>query len=58
MLKQRNSLKKITLATDLGFVSETVQSALEDSDILVLEANHDLKLLQNGQYPWSLKKRI
>ena len=35
-----------------------MQSALEDSDILVLEANHDLKLLQNGQYPWSLKKRI
>ena len=50
--------EKITLATDLGFVSETVQTALESSDILVLEANHDLKLLQNGQYPWSLKKRI
>lgn len=33
-------------------------SSLEGSDILVLEANHDLKLLQNGQYPWTLKKRI
>ena len=56
--KTKKFTEKITLATDLGFVSETVQSALEDSDILVLEANHDLKLLQNGQYPWSLKKRI
>lgn len=54
----RKITEKITLATDLGFVSETVQTALEGSDILVLEANHDLKLLQNGQYPWSLKKRI
>lgn len=56
--KTKKFTEKITLATDLGFVSETVQSALENSDILVLEANHDLKLLQNGQYPWSLKKRI
>lgn len=50
--------EKITLATDLGFVSETVQNALENSNTIILEANHDLKLLQNGQYPWSLKKRI
>lgn len=50
--------EKITLATDLGFVNENVLSSLEGSDILVLEANHDLKLLQNGQYPWTLKKRI
>lgn len=51
-------LKKFTLATDLGFVSEPVKTALEGSDIIVLEANHDVNLLQNGQYPWSLKKRI
>lgn len=50
--------QKITLATDLGFVSDSVKTELEASDTLILEANHDLNLLQNGQYPWSLKKRI
>ena len=49
---------KITLATDLGFATDAVQQALDGSDILVLEANHDINLLQNGAYPWHLKKRI
>ena len=47
------TIEKFTLATDLGFVSETVKMALDGSDIMVLEANHDVNLLQNGQYPWS-----
>lgn len=50
--------EKITLATDLGFVNETVKQALDASDKLIIEANHDINMLQNGQYPWSLKKRI
>lgn len=48
----------ITLATDLGFATDTVKKALDNSDILILEANHDINLLQNGSYPWNLKKRI
>lgn len=56
---QKSTIKnKITLATDLGFVSNSVKEELEASHTLILEANHDLNLLQNGQYPWSLKKRI
>lgn len=47
-----------TLATDLGFVSTAVQSAL-NSDILVLESNYDPELLhQNRKYPPFLKARI
>ncbi len=49
---------KCTLATDLGFVSSTVQEALEGADVLVLEANHDPGILKNGSYPWPLKQRI
>lgn len=49
---------KITLATDLGFATDTVHKAMDCSDILILEANHDINLLQNGTYPWNLKKRI
>lgn len=49
---------KCSLATDLGFVTETVKKALAMSDILVLESNHDLEMLRQGAYPWSLKRRI
>ena len=46
------------IATDLGFVTSSVQAALEDADIMVLEANHDPELLKQGSYPWPLKRRI
>ena len=47
-----------TVATDLGFVTSSVQAAIEGADVLVLEANHDPELLRNGSYPWALKRRI
>lgn len=47
-----------TIATDLGVVTDTVQNAIEDSDVLILEANHDMDMLRKGRYPWSLKRRI
>lgn len=46
------------IATDLGFVTGSVQSALEGADVMVLEANHDPGLLKKGTYPWALKRRI
>lgn len=49
---------KCSVATDLGFATETVKKALSLSDIMVLEANHDIDMLKNGAYPWFLKKRI
>lgn len=50
--------RKCCLATDLGFVTDSVKQALDGSDTLVLEANHDLDMLRNGSYPWPLKRRI
>lgn len=49
---------KCTVATDLGFVTSSVQKALDNSDVLVLEANHDVDLVKNGMYPQYLKQRI
>ena len=49
---------KCTVATDLGFVTDGVRSAMEGSDVLVFEANHDLAMLRKGPYPWPLKQRI
>ena len=50
--------RKCTVATDLGFVTDEVRSAMEGSDVLVFEANHDLAMLRKGPYPWPLKQRI
>ncbi len=50
--------RKCTVATDLGFVTDTVRSAMEGADVLVFEANHDRQMLRQGPYPWPLKQRI
>ena len=50
--------KKVTLATDIGHVTDTIRESLADSDLLLLEANHDVDMLKRGGYPWALKQRI
>ena len=49
---------KITVATDIGHMTRTVLNACKGSDILVLEANHDLDMLLNGPYSPFLKQRV
>ncbi len=50
--------EKLGVATDLGFVTDSVKEALIGSDALIFESNHDLEMLKGGAYPWSLKQRI
>lgn len=50
--------QKCVLATDMGIVTDIVEQALADTDVLVLESNHDVQMVQNGPYPTFLKKRI
>jgi len=50
--------EKLSLATDLGYVSDKVRRAIIDSDVLVLESNHDTEMLRMGRYPWNIKRRI
>ncbi|KXG73920.1 MBL fold metallo-hydrolase [Thermotalea metallivorans] len=49
---------KISVATDLGYVDDRIKAEIQDSDLLVLESNHDVEMLKMGKYPWYLKKRI
>lgn len=49
---------KLSLATDLGYVSDMVRRSIIDSDVLVLESNHDPEMLRMGRYPWNIKRRI
>ena len=49
---------KLGVATDLGRPTAQVRHALAESDLLILEANHDPSLLHQGPYPPSVKSRI
>jgi len=50
--------KKVTVATDIGHISLELLNCFEDSDLLLLESNHDVEMLKVGKYPWPLKRRI
>lgn len=50
--------RKLAVATDLGFVSTLVEHSLRDSDLVVIESNHDVEMLKRGPYTWELKQRI
>ena len=49
---------KIGIATDLGIATAMVKAHLKGCTLLILEANHDEKMLINGPYPWPVKQRI
>ncbi len=50
--------RTIGVATDLGYVPESIKWHLRATDFLLLEANHDLEMLKVGPYPWSVKQRV
>jgi phosphoribosyl 1,2-cyclic phosphodiesterase len=49
---------RAAVVTDLGCAPRTLARALRDLDVLVLETNHDARLLSEGPYPPSLKRRV
>ncbi len=50
--------KKVSVMTDIGHVTDGMLAAVANSDLLLLEANHDVDMLRAGSYPYSLKMRI
>lgn len=50
--------KKVAVATDLGDYSEELVKNLQNSNVLYIEANHDIRMLELGPYPYDLKVRI
>jgi len=49
---------RMAVATDLGYMPPNVKAALKGTDVLLLESNHDLEMLKDGPYPWSVKQRV
>lgn len=50
--------KKISIMTDMGYACENVISNVPDANFLCIESNHDLNMLEQGPYPYFLKKWI
>lgn len=56
--KVTNGIKTCMVATDLGFVSDSIMDFAMDVDAAVVESNYDLYMLENGPYDYMLKKRV
>lgn len=50
--------QKVGVCTDLGCYDSYIISNLSDLDAVLLEANHDVRMLEVGPYPYPLKQRI
>lgn len=50
--------KTAAVATDLGFYNQKIVDRLKGLDVLLLEANHDIHMVEVGSYPYALKQRI
>jgi len=48
----------VSIATDLGTATQLVCHHLKGCKLMVLEANHDPKMLEEGPYPWHVKQRV
>lgn len=53
-----NGTKKISIATDLGHITENIYTNIKDSKFMLLEANYEPEILKVSSYPYALKQRI
>lgn len=50
--------KSVVYITDTGYINNKYHSMLENKDVYIFESNHDVELLNNSSYPFTLRKRI
>ena len=50
--------KRVAVLTDLGTYDEHIVATMQNLDGILIEANHDVRMLQVGSYPYYLKQRI
>ncbi|MCQ2548091.1 MAG: MBL fold metallo-hydrolase [Clostridia bacterium] len=50
--------KRVSIITDTGIITPEIYSYMEKSELLVLEANHEINVLKMGDYPYPVKQRI
>ncbi|PWG00506.1 MBL fold metallo-hydrolase [Levilactobacillus bambusae] len=50
--------KTFVILTDTGQVTDHMEGVISDADGYLVECNHDIQMLENGDYSWSLQQRI
>ena len=53
-----NGEQRLGIATDIGHLTSVIGENLEVCDKIIVESNHDIKMVENGPYPQFLKQRI
>lgn len=49
---------RVGMVTDLGHATTLVLERLRGCEVLMIESNHDDRMLLDGPYPWHLKQRV
>lgn len=49
---------KVSVVTDIGHITTIIREYMVNSDIILVESNHDVEMLKNGPYPIHLKERV
>lgn len=50
--------RSVSICTDTGCITDEARVVIQGTDLIFLESNHEITMLQNGFYPYSLKQRI
>ena len=53
-----NNDKSIVYITDTGYINKKYFDLLSNKDLYIMESNHDVEMLSNGNYPFKLRQRI
>jgi phosphoribosyl 1,2-cyclic phosphodiesterase len=53
-----DGVRRLGVLTDTGCSTAHIEQTLSGCHALVLECNHDIEMLMNGDYPYSLKQRV
>ncbi len=53
-----DSKKRVGVVTDLGTYDDYIVDNISGLNAILIEANHDVRMLQAGSYPYPLKQRI
>ena len=53
-----NDNKSLVYITDTGYINHKYFELLKDKNVYIMESNHDIEMLNNGSYPYELRKRI
>ena len=53
-----NNNKSVVYVTDTGYINRKYFDILKNRNVYIFESNHDVEMLNNGSYPFELRKRI